>query len=478
VRAGGALHRAALGALALSVPALGCVPADAGYSDVRRLTSERIGRDVRWTEHEPGGASDQRTRALLAEPLDADAAVQVALLNNPQVQAAFEDLGVARGRLLEALQLPNPRLDAELRYHVDSDERPNIALAGTISLTDLLFLAGRNGVAGAELEAAKLSVAGQVLDLAFEARTAFYELQAAAQALELRRSVLEALRASFEAARALREAGNITELSYANERALYEQSRLDFSADEAALAARRERVSALLGVWGKELGWSPQPQLKEPGADPPELAQLETRALERSLDLGLIERRYRAAAKAANLAQLRGWVPELHAGVAVEREHDDELGWTVGPTVGLELPLFYQGQGARGVALANARREQRLYAATAIRIRAAARAAASSFVAAAKSLGHYREVLLPLRQQILDQTQLEYNAMSAGVFQLLQAKRDQIAASRSYVELLRDYWLRRADVEQLLAGRLPRSGAASTPEGPTQAEVSGSPQGH
>ena len=52
-----------------------------------------------------------------------------------------------------------------------------------------------------------------------------------------------------------------------------------------------------------------------------------------------------------------------------------------------------------------------------------------------------------------------------------QAKRDQIAASRSYVELLRDYWLRRADVEQLLAGRLPRVGAASTPER-AQAEVS------
>ena len=48
-------------------------------------------------------------------------------------------------------------------------------------------------------------------------------------------------------------------------------------------------------------------------------------------------------------------------------------------------------------------------------------------------------------------------AMSVGVFQLLQAKREQIAAAAGYVDLLRDYWSLRAEVEQLAAGRLPRS---------------------
>ena len=51
--------------------------------------------------------------------------------------------------------------------------------------------------------------------------------------------------------------------------------------------------------------------------------------------------------------------------------------------------------------------------------------------------------------------------MGVGVFQPLQAKRDQIESGRVYVELLRDYWMARTEAERLMAGRLSR-GALST----------------
>ncbi|HKO90916.1 MAG TPA: TolC family protein, partial [Polyangiaceae bacterium] len=132
--------------------------------------------------------------------------------------------------------------------------------------------------------------------------------------------------------------------------------------------------------------------------------------------------------------------------------------WGVGPAVVLEVPLFYQGQGERGVALAEMRRQQKLYSDAAVRTRSTARAVASELQAAAKSAAYYQSVLLPLREQIVSETQLEYNAMGAGVFQLLQARRDQIDAARAYVEVLRDYWVLRAEADQLVAGRLPRRG--------------------
>jgi cobalt-zinc-cadmium efflux system outer membrane protein len=75
----------------------------------------------------------------------------------------------------------------------------------------------------------------------------------------------------------------------------------------------------------------------------------------------------------------------------------------------------------------------------------------------------YREVQLPLREQIVNETQLNFNAMSTGVFQLLQAKRDQIEAGRAYVETLRDYWIARSEADQLLAGRLVRVRETSAP---------------
>ncbi len=441
---------------------LGCVPADAGYGDVRQLTAARIESDVRWYAHDAAEAPNEATRKIIARPLDAHAAARLALLNNQTVQAAFEDLEVARGRLVQALRISNPTADAALRFQPGEGATPDIEVSGMLDISDLWFMPLRAGAAESQLDATKLSVAGRVLDIAFEARRAFYDYQAAAQTLELRQSILVALQASFEAAQRLFEAGNITELSFANERALYEEARVAFTRAEATLLARREALNAILGLWGRDVQWTAKERLEDP-TEAPKLDALEARAIERSLDLELIRRRFEAAGKGANVARARGWIPELRAGVAAEREAGDESRWSIGPAVDLELPLFYQGQGEVAIALADQRREQRLFADTAVRIRAAARAAASQLAATAKSVEYYKNVFLPLRQQILDATQLQYNAMNAGVFQLLQAKRDQIDAARVYVELLREYWTLRTDVDQLIAGRLPaRSTAPET----------------
>ena len=82
-------------------------------------------------------------------------------------------------------------------------------------------------------------------------------------------------------------------------------------------------------------------------------------------------------------------------------------------------------------------------------------------------------MLLPLRREIIQETQREYNATLAGVYQLLQAKRDEIEAGRSYVETLTEYWVARAELERAVGGDVripsegqpPRSVAPAPPEG-------------
>ena len=429
-----------------------CVPEDAGYRDVRNTTAARIHRDVRWDAHDSASASQKETRQLLASPLDANAAVQLALLNNQAIQGAFEELGVARAGLVHALRLPNPAIDAALRFKRSTT--PDIDLMATLDLTDLLFLPLRKAVANAQMDAAKARVAGNVLDLALDVRSAFYAYQAAQQQFDLRKSVVEALGTSFEVAQRLHQAGNTTDLSFDNERALYEESRISFTQAEAMLAAAREELSARMGLWGARSNWTVKARLADAELTDPSLSALETRALGASLDLEVLRHRYETEGKRANLSRLRGWVPELRGGVSAER---GDGSWGVGPAATLELPLLYQGQGQTGTALAEMRRARKLYADTALRVRSTARGTVARLRAAAESARYYKAVLLPLRQQIVDNTQLEYNAMSVGVFQLLQAKRDQISAAASYVDLLREYWTLRAEVDQLIAGRLPRS---------------------
>ena len=454
-------QRAGRLAILVAVSLAACVPRDAGY----RSATARVGYDVHWRRIDGEGAAAKRTRELLSQPLTAESAVQIALLNNQRLQAVFEELGAARGRLVSALALPNPELEAALKFHLERDESPDLEFGAMTSLSRLFLLPLRNSAESAALDAARLGVAGAALDVVLEARTAYYRHQAAEQIVELRKTVLDATRASYEAAKRLHAAGNVTDLQLANEQALYEDSRLLASQAEESLAVARQRLNAVMGLWGTSAAWRSAGRLPEPESRTPDLESLERRALEASLDLAIAKRRFASAASTKNVAAFESFVPELRGGVAAEREEGD---WRLGPKVSLELPLFYQGQGRVASAESEMERQKRLHADIAINVRAQAQASAQRLRTLGERAGFYKSVLLPLRQRVVDQTQLEFNAMAVGVFQLLQAKRDQIETARAYVETVRDYWIARAEVEQLRAGRMlkPETSAERVDAGP------------
>jgi cobalt-zinc-cadmium efflux system outer membrane protein len=449
----------------LLVCAASCVPRDAGYQDIRRDLRARTRADAGWRHIDGPSVAEKRTRELLSKPLTASAAVQIALYNNQQVQAAFEELGVARAGVVEAFRLPNPTLEGALHFHGGSE--PDVDLSVMQSVSHLLFLPVRNAAARAELDAAKLAVVGQVMDLALEVRLRYYRYQAAEQVAELRRTVLLAAKASYDVSRSLHEAGNTTDLDYFNAQALYEEARLATAQAEADVFDEREQLGASMGLWGRDTAWSAAGRLPDPPQREIDTSVIERRALERSLDLELARRRFAAAAKRANLARAEGVLPELKAGVSLER---DEGEWGVGPAAELEVPIFYQGQGEVDRARSEMRRSASEHSTLAVRIRAISRAAAARLEHSRARALYFKRVILPLRERIVNETQLQFNAMSAGAFQLLAAKRDQVEAGRAYVEALRDYWIARAELDQLLAGRLVRT--TSRPASPAMPAAS------
>ena len=91
----------------------------------------------------------------------------------------------------------------------------------------------------------------------------------------------------------------------------------------------------------------------------------------------------------------------------------------------------------------------------AVRLRARARSVRDRLEGAADRAAYYRDILLPLHERIVNETQLQYNAMQLGPLQLLRAREQQIETAVSYIGALREYWLARADIVQILSGRLP-----------------------
>ncbi|MGH7290663.1 MAG: TolC family protein, partial [Myxococcota bacterium] len=344
-----------------------------GFDDVQRSASERAGMRVHWNN---GSADDQEAqaavRSLLEEELTADETVQIALLNNRGLQAVYEELDIAQADLVQAGLLKNPVFSGQVRFATSGDGTAAV-LDLTQEFVSLLFMPLRKGRAEAAFEAAKLRVTGAVLDLAGEARAAFYQLQAAEQLLEMRRTVVEATQASYELSKRLREAGNNRDLDVSNERALHEQSKLDLAAAEAAVVQRREELNVIMGLWGADTDWRIASRLPTIPSDEMPGDDLEHRAVEQSLDLAIARREIEVAARAVGIARPLGLLAELDAGVAAEREL--EGGWSVGPSISLPIPLFDQGQAAVGSAQARLRQAAERYAATAVSLRAGIRAA-------------------------------------------------------------------------------------------------------
>lgn len=458
--------------LASTLLLAGCatVPREAGFPDVQKLVSERGVDRVHWNQGTP---EDQAVAAavdrLLKRELSAEEAVQVALLNNRSLQATYADLMVAQADVVQAGLLKNPVFEGEFKIHeADGD----LAFEGSIvqDFVDVFQIPLRKRIAEGQFETAKLRVAEAVLAVALETRSAFYRLQADQQLLELRKTVLDASEASYAVAQELRWAGNITELALLQERAQLEQAKVDYAAAEAMVLADREQLSALMGVWGSAGEWRIAPRLSDPSATTPlAIDALERNAVRNSLALAAYRQQYVTAGGRLQLIRPFAWLPEGEAGVAAE--HDSADGWALGPAVALPIPLFDQGQARTATALAELNRTRDLYAAKAIEIRAAARAAAVRLRAAQERVAYYRQVILPVRQRVLDQTQLQYNAMQVGVFQLLQARQDQVRAGGEYIEAMRDYWLSRARADAIAAGHVPESSAQA--DSPTVSAAQG-----
>ena len=443
----------------------GCAGArpNESFPAVSHDVSDRVGYAIHWHDGSPADQeADAKVNDLLGRPLDADSAVQIALLNNRRLQATYEDLGVAQADLVAAGLLHNPMFDAAYRFG-DAGAAAKIDFGLTFDFVDLLFLGVRKDLAAAELEATKARVTAAVLDLAGDVKVAFFAVHAAEQAVELRRQIADAAAASADFTKRLRDAGNTTVLKLASEQALSAEAALALGRAEAEAAAARETLNGLLGAWGDQTKWTVAGRMAElspadPSAAEPDANGIEKHAVASSLDLRIGRAKIVSALRTLGVAQPLGVLSQLETGISTQRESGT---WYTGPSIALPIPLFSQGQPAAVKAAAQVRQgEANLYA-TAVEVRSAARAAFARVTMLRRQVESTRQTLLPLRESIVQQTQLQYNAMQIGAFELLAAKRDQIDSAASYLMLLRDYWTAKAQLDLILNGRLPHGAPTS-----------------
>jgi outer membrane protein TolC len=394
--------------------------------------------------------------------------VELALVNNPGLQASYAELGVASGDLLSAGVLPNPRLSYLRASHAGEYKIETILSFNILSLVTvpMALQAQRQ-----RFEQAKLEAAGEGLRVAAETRKAYWRALAAQQSARYMEDVKLAAEASAELARRMAAVGNFSKLDRMREQAFYADATAQLARARQLAVAERERLTRLLGLWGEDAQFQLPERMPDLPAAPRELPNAEQLAMEQRLDIQAARSDAEALAKSLGLTRVTRFVNEFELGVARVREDPEPT--KKGYEIGVPIPLFDWGGGrvARGEALYMQAANR--IAEAAINGRSEVREAYHGYRTAYDVAKHYRDEVVPLRKQISEEVVLRYNGMLASVFELLVDARQQVVAVSAYIDALREYWLADSDLQMATTGRSPgamgggamRTAAPSAPAG-------------
>jgi outer membrane protein TolC len=433
----------------------GCVSLsdDARFSKVEQAVQERTGVETKWTRSDDEAKSVRgRVKELLAKPLGPTEAVQIALLNNPGLQASYAEVGIAEADLVQASRWRGPTFSfARLRRGDEIETERGVFF----DVLGLLTIPLSTRASESRLEAAQNRAAGEALRLALDTRKAWFQVVAAQETAAYMALVKESAETSAELARRMAEVGNLPKLNYAREQAFYAETTAQLARARHNATAARERLARLMGLWGEDLGFQLPDRLPDLPKSVREGGDLEAQALAQRLDVQGARSEADSLARSLGLTKVTRFIDLLEVGVLSNSEtgRPRQSGWEI--EVG--VPIFdFSG--------AKVARAERLYmqavnrtVETAVEARSEVREAYSSYRTAFDLAKHYRDEVVPLRKRISEEVLLRYNGMLISVFELLADSREQVAAASGYIETLRDFWIAESELQMALTGRSPGS---------------------
>jgi outer membrane protein TolC len=469
------LRLKALGPIVLAAfaPALGvsgCAmfTEDGGMAMVQNIAGDALRKEVRAERSDEHAAySRGRVAQLLRRSISADAAVQIALLNNRELQAVYNGLGVAEARRVRASLPPNPVITLG---RVSGAGGFEIERQVALNLLALATLPARAEVASARFQQVQLQASAETLRIGTETRRAWTQAVAAQAIASFLGQAQTTASAATDLAKRLGETGAINKLDQARNQVFAAEVAAQLATARQRALSARERLIRLMGLWGEDLSFKLPASLPALPSRPRVLSSIEAEAVARRVDLQIARIELEALAKSYGLAGATRFVSLLELSGISHRKREpgeDNAFSQRGGEIEFQIPLFDFGES-------NVREAEHQYmqavnrlAAKAVNVRSEAREAYQRYRTTYDIARHYEREVLPLRKIISDETLLRYNAMQIDVFGLLAEARARISSITASIEAARDFRLAEADMFTAVIGG--GAGVASEMETPSAA---------
>ena len=296
-------------------------------------------------------------QAVLARGVTMRDAVRLALINNPGVQARFEEIGVGKAELVQARLPRNPSLAALFGFPLFSGgPLASLAAQAMVSISDLAEIKDRTAKAQAELTREVLTVGRDAMLAARDAKLAWLELAYAKRSVALASDVASHAKKLTAASKQYRSFGLTDEGRMAALEASSAKALLEVAELKARAAVAKARLARLIGVIGAA-DFDISGQVPNKSLPLPDSAQAQQYALANNLKVQAASFLVAAARSGAELEKVR-WLKDFEVGAGYD--YDIEGNRTLGPGASLKLPLFDQNQAQRAKAVYRLRQAERL----------------------------------------------------------------------------------------------------------------------
>lgn len=437
------------------------------YGRVVRHVAEAVGQE-RVYRPENDELVDELVAGLTQDGIGADEAVQIALLNNPSLQAAFLDIGMARADVVQAGLFTNPFLGISARFP-DGGGLANIEATVSQNIAELWQIPSRKRAAERSLDAAILHLARTVAEIAADAKAAYYVAVGEDERFRIAQENRDIVQNLLDLAMARQKAGAANELDVNLSRGSALVARIEVEQARLAAADARRELATILGLTSDANALALTDSLPMESPDTPDSESLVQLAKTWRLDIRAGQQTVYAA-KAKLESEYRRVIPVVDLGLAMERSERTRQGGRdvladtarasianggltapeiqprserqrgrgqdviLGPSLGIELPIFDQNQAQIAKAQYALQQARKTLDALNRAVTQKVRSAVDRAMTFWSLMQVYRDQSIPLAQRNLDLAREAYRAGRASFLSVLEAQRFFLETHRAYVE--------------------------------------------
>ena len=400
---------------------------------------------------------EQRTEAqaraaeLLNAELDQSAAIELAMVNSPAVQAMLAEHWAQSSAIAVSGSIPNPVFQFS---RLSSDSELEIERLLAIGLLDLIRLPMLSKNANLQLQGSQLSLTADTVELVTMVRQAWVNAVATQELSRYAEQVFSSAEASATLAAGMQAIGNFNALSRARQQSFYADAATNLTLVRHNALAAREALIRLLGLNQQQANLlklpNRLPDLPDSPVSPEDVASVST---DTRLDVNLAIGQVQMATRQQGIKLLSEVTDVEIAGIRNTVWGEDERETITGYELEIELPIFTSIRQVRNQlnasSLAATSNLETITRSAVSHMRESYSAYRSSYDVAT----HYRDEVVPLQQLVSEENVLNYNGMIIGVFELLADSRAQIETVQSSIEAAAQFWMADAALRATIVGK-------------------------